>query len=279
MVNKSKHIAIRIFLFAGILTTSCKPSSEKPLQTPQSKQAILKYIDAGFVEGYGTNRLFCDESSSDKFSRMKTLLTYLGYSDFEWVGFSVSSDQRYLRFREHGNPSNTRVLVFGKDTKPKIYEFPQAATGFLVLDNNNIPVLWSGGTKPRGKVVFANGETIQFPAQFIISDNAGEYFCSGGLYFDYESQTRKTIPLNIYSVHNPSKPLVRSNLPKAPDKIFTTEKKVYLVMRNSQNGQMPYGITCEIYSREANGLKLTKEFIVKCPLHFGARWLYPECFD
>jgi hypothetical protein len=281
----NKYIALGIVLSAAVLTMSCCPHAESGGQKPVSREAVLKYMESRFVKGYGTNRLFCDESSSDRFLWTEVLLDYLGYSDFEWNRFTVSSDQRYLRFWQDKNDylhrAITRVLVLGRDAEPRIYEFPEAAS-WMILDNDNKPIVWRDESNRRDKFIFANGGIVHFPAQHVVFDDAGEYFCSGGHYYDTESDTRKNMPLDIYSGQDPSKPLVRSHLYRAPDSIFTTEQKVYLVMRNvqtSDNTPMPYGIACEIYNRENKGLTLAKEFAVDCPRHFGARWLYPIDFD
>ena len=38
-------------------------------------------------------------------------------------------------------------------------------------------------------------------------------------------------------------------------------------------------MTCEVYSRQDNGLTLMTTFMIHCPLHWGARWFYPEYYD
>jgi hypothetical protein len=250
-----------------MMQLSCNSYSEIHRQKPSSKDEVLAYMKAGFV--YANPRLFSDQLQNDKFSRMEILLKYLGYGDFKWETFKVSSDGRCIRFISHENPK--KYLILGKETK--VYDFFEDSNNVpIALDNNNKPVVWAEtGGKNSGEFVFSGVGKIILPTQDPRFDNAGEYFCCGGRYYDNDTGQTKKIPLYIYSVSNPTKPLVQSILPYVPEKIITTANKIYLIERT--DGYEPRGISCEEYKKENGSLLFCRSFKVDCPLKLGVRWL------
>jgi hypothetical protein len=287
MSNRVKMLATGLLVVLAGASCSLQRGPDK--ETLRSKEAVLKYVESGYIKGYGTERLFCDRFPFERVSRTQVLLDYVGHGDFNWDCFKVSSDQRSMRFWQRSNrflhiPA-TRVLVLGRDVMPTLSECPDS-NGWVTRDSDNRPVVRHRLEDPRDQYTFANGQTRYFPGGIRL-DNAGEFFCSGGRYWDYESETMKQVPHYIYSAHDPSMPLAESELPFTPEVIFVTGERLYLAgvdyhregIAEWMVGRMPDNLVCEIYSRRDDGLTLMRRFKVPCPLHFAAISLRPIDFD
>jgi len=236
----------------------------------ENKEKLLEYLKSGFDK---TNpRLFWDRLPHEDCSRMSLLLGYLGFDWFKWDRFEVSSDGNQIRFWGWDYPN--QVLTIGKCKPPKFDAMPKFS--FSKLDDLGNLVVWKNETDSRYVWTFAKGGQIWFDA-WPSFDNAGKYFCSGGRYYNYEEDKVKELPLYIYSVSEPDKPLVKSSLIYCPDRIFTTKDKVYLI--GNASNHLHSDIHCEVYRRMGDELVFECSLKILCPHKIGARRFSIEDFD
>jgi hypothetical protein len=263
-----------IAVLAVVALTGCHGNKGDWPERFETREQVLRYLEAGFDEQYP--RLFFDWRPGEPRSRRWLLLEYLG-CDWRDAGniraapdgkaFAVENWSPFVAAMErHGEGPDVRwmnILVYSKDENPGLVEVPYASC----WTGAGEAFAWKEGAYGGHEWRMRGGWHGELRSPTF--DNAGIYFCNGGLYFVVK-EWRDGGPLYIYSVDDPNTPLAQCRM-KYTDALFTTNDRVYVFGTAADKRMAPSII--EIYRRDGESLTFEREINVPCARY----WWFSEC--
>jgi hypothetical protein len=157
--------------------------------------------------------------------------------------------------------------VFARGKTPTLVETPRWA----YLDDDNRPVAWYGGDASDYTINFRNGIKLFLPGFHL--DSGGQLFCYGGNYYDYAAGKARELPIQISAVGNPKTAVAKSELKGLIGNIFTTDKKVFLILLFQDH------VICEEFTREQNALERSRQFEIRPPTKAAVEYVVVEDYD
>lgn len=260
------HLIIAVLAVSYcLISPGCKPV----LLTDTDK---IDFLEGGYLSRYPevwmdvTNYLQTD-------SRIKVLLDSLGYGDADY-DIAEATNKQTIRFYDRPE----RYLEVSKSSPPVWkeidYKFhnPDKHRHIYNFENGRTFSLW--------RPTFDNIPDEQW---YPTVDKESIFFCDYGIpvsikkpedahpkdvYFPVKKQ------IFIFAMDEPNVPLAQSRLPWTPDKMITTEDKVYLLKRVKG----PPAIRCEVYERQDRRIIFHHEYLIK-PVTFGADVFFIVDYD